>query len=195
MNFTGNISIEKCPKCSQNTFSKNSKKYALEKMCDNCGFFSVEYYECCNNQEPIKVIYTNKNETKSIRLQCANCGGKIGKSPVAKFKDLDNNKLQFFSELNETSRLKEINELKTYYNELIKTNQWRLSSSYIEYLTSDRWASLRIKILKRDNYKCKCGEEATQVHHLTYERREAELDQDLVSICRKCHRKEHGLND
>lgn len=33
-----------------------------------------------------------------------------------------------------------------------------------------------------------------QIHHLTYERLGAELDEDLIAICEKCHRAMHGLN-
>lgn len=195
MNSDKNISVEKCPKCSQQTFVETTKKYAIEKWCDNCGYFTPKYFNCCNDPYPKKVIYTNKDSSMAIRLQCFNCGGKIGVSPVAKFKDADSNKLPFFNEASEFERLDELTKIKQYYNALIKTNKWRLTSNYLKYLASDRWATLRLKILKRDKFKCKCGADATQVHHLTYDRIENELDEDLISICRTCHLKEHGLNN
>lgn len=195
MNSNKSISLDKCSKCSQQTVTQTSNKYAIEKCCDNCGYFKPEYYECCVDKDPIKVIYTNKDGNMAIREQCFNCGGKIGTAPVAKFKDVDCNNLQFFNEQKESFRKEELAKLKEYYDYLIKTNRLRLNYSYLKYLSSDHWAVLRIKILTRDNFKCKCGSEATQVHHLTYERIQNELDEDLVSICRSCHLKAHGLQN
>jgi 5-methylcytosine-specific restriction endonuclease McrA len=65
---------------------------------------------------------------------------------------------------------------------------------YIEYLQSDEWARKRDRILRRDRNRCrKCGSPADDVHHKTYERIYCEDDDDLISICRTCHRYEHKL--
>lgn len=68
---------------------------------------------------------------------------------------------------------------------------------YEGYLESDEWAARRAFVLKRDRYLCQgCLEcEATEVHHLTYERLFDELLCDLVSLCRDCHRKCHPYKD
>jgi len=64
---------------------------------------------------------------------------------------------------------------------------------YYEYLKSAKWAVIRDRILKRDGYKCtRCDNKAfLQVHHLTYDNIFEEKDEDLITLCKKCHRKEH----
>jgi len=53
------------------------------------------------------------------------------------------------------------------------------------------WEEIRIKILKRDNSKCReCGKPAKDVHHITpfrisYDDRE----ENLVTLCKSCHKK------
>lgn len=68
---------------------------------------------------------------------------------------------------------------------------------YDEYLESDEWAARRVIVLKRDRYLCQgCLEcEATDIHHLTYERLFSELLCDLVGLCRDCHAKCHPYKD
>ena len=62
--------------------------------------------------------------------------------------------------------------------------------SYAKYLTSKAWARLRAKVLRRDEWRCvTCGEQATQVHHRSYDIRTMDggrLDA-LVSLCHACH--------
>ena len=64
---------------------------------------------------------------------------------------------------------------------------------YAAYLKSAKWRSLREKIFKRDKYKCTdcSGKHNLHVHHLTYERVGEELLEDLKTLCRKCHEKQH----
>lgn len=67
---------------------------------------------------------------------------------------------------------------------------------YRQYLATDHWKNLRAEALHRDGEKCcRCGSGARiQVHHLCYRGRyEYSLLEDLETICRECHRKEHGL--
>ena len=59
---------------------------------------------------------------------------------------------------------------------------------YQMYLNSDEWKKKRDFVLSRDNHICQfCGAEATEVHHLSYERKYNEAHYDLISICRPCH--------
>lgn len=57
------------------------------------------------------------------------------------------------------------------------------------YLRSDEWRKKRDLVLKRADCVCEgCGvEKATEVHHLTYERRFTEMLFDLVALCATCH--------
>jgi 5-methylcytosine-specific restriction endonuclease McrA len=72
-----------------------------------------------------------------------------------------------------------------------------ITQNYQAYLNSDRWKAKRLKVLSRDKFKCqKCKKaQATQVHHLTYERIFNERMTDLMSVCARCHREIHGIKD
>jgi len=64
---------------------------------------------------------------------------------------------------------------------------------YSKYIKSNRWKSIRLKILDRDNFKCKdCGNYASEVHHFNYnflgEEKESEC---CISLCKDCHKKRH----
>jgi replicative DNA helicase len=63
------------------------------------------------------------------------------------------------------------------------------TSAYHEYLQSDKWKSLRLLCLTRDQYRCRvCNEsEHLEVHHRTYERIGQEQLDDLTTLCDKCH--------
>ena len=65
--------------------------------------------------------------------------------------------------------------------------------AYRAYLKTDAWASIREKVLARDNYTCKkcLRNEAEQVHHLTYKNLGNEKHEDLISVCEGCHLKIH----
>jgi hypothetical protein len=66
-------------------------------------------------------------------------------------------------------------------------------AEYKEYLNSDAWRQTRERALARDQYTCQhCGDRASEVHHLTYERMGHENLSDLVCLCTGCHAAEHG---
>jgi len=67
--------------------------------------------------------------------------------------------------------------------------------SYQEYLNSCIWRSKRDLMLELFPICYKCGEEATLVHHLTYKRVCNEKQTDLVTLCKKCHKKIHEVQD
>lgn len=64
---------------------------------------------------------------------------------------------------------------------------------YADYLKSDAWKERRRRILARDGFKCVlCGSGINlNVHHLTYINKGHEEDDDLVTLCQKCHEKVH----
>ena len=69
--------------------------------------------------------------------------------------------------------------------------------AYRRYMNSDVWWRKRKLVLKRDKHRCwECKGKATQVHHLMYpERFGDEPLRWLVSVCKRCHREEHGIVD
>ena len=68
---------------------------------------------------------------------------------------------------------------------------------YIEYLKSDDWRKRRKQLMEEANWTCsKCGEKATQLHHLNYYNvGDEELDTDVIAVCTDCHNEIHGKGD
>lgn len=66
---------------------------------------------------------------------------------------------------------------------------------YDDYLKTPWWVSIRRKRIEQDNYKCvDCGvSRDLEVHHLTYERIGRENLEDLVTLCKDCHRTRHRV--
>jgi 5-methylcytosine-specific restriction endonuclease McrA len=184
---------ENCPKCGVETFVNYINKYATEKWCLNCRNFAYSWLDCCNNSDPIKVIYYMKDGRPSVREQCLNCG-RLLNSKATSFKSVDQESLRYFDESAKLNRDAEIDILKKDFEKKRKFNfSLRYQKGYIEYLKSDKWKNLRLKILERDNNLCqKCKtNQACHVHHLTYERLGRENLEDLISICLDCHTQEH----
>lgn len=67
---------------------------------------------------------------------------------------------------------------------------------YKEFLKSKYWKGVRILVLIRDNYTCVCGsKKKLHVHHKTYDNHFDEHNhlEDLVTLCKVCHEKEHDI--
>jgi len=71
------------------------------------------------------------------------------------------------------------------------TFHWK--KAYNDYINSPEWRAKRELVLKRDGYKCtKCPCKLNlEVHHLNYKTLFDEDLNDLVTLCHKCHMKEH----
>lgn len=70
------------------------------------------------------------------------------------------------------------------------------SDEYASYLASQHWQFTKEKRIRIDGGKCYfCGtQEALAVHHLHYDNIGREdVENDLVTVCRSCHRKLHSL--
>lgn len=67
--------------------------------------------------------------------------------------------------------------------------------SYTEFLKSEYWNKVRIAVLKRDKYQCKICQAKTnlQVHHDNYKNHfnEHKHLEDLITLCRNCHKEHH----
>lgn len=67
---------------------------------------------------------------------------------------------------------------------------------YEGYIHSAAWRKRADARLDLDGHICQvCGGEASDVHHLTYDRFGKESPDDLVSLCRRCHEKAEELYD
>lgn len=69
---------------------------------------------------------------------------------------------------------------------------------YAEYLKTPTWAKIRQARMELDGFHCViCGNTGTQVHHLNYLSAGGaeDIEHDLVTLCRECHRTVHELMD
>jgi HNH endonuclease len=64
---------------------------------------------------------------------------------------------------------------------------------YRQYLRSEGWKLRRQVALDRAGGFCEdCGaRESFEVHHRTYKRKGNERPEDLVAVCRRCHKERH----
>jgi 5-methylcytosine-specific restriction endonuclease McrA len=76
----------------------------------------------------------------------------------------------------------------------------RRQANYDAYLRSFEWRVFRSKwrrhyrqSLGREPACQVCGASRVELHHLTYARLGRERFDDVVPLCRPCHRKSHGL--
>lgn len=69
-----------------------------------------------------------------------------------------------------------------------------MENNYKDYLNSFAWKAIKqVKLSQQPECEC-CWEQATTVHHLSYERRWSEKEEDIVSICERCHNECHFVN-
>ncbi len=68
--------------------------------------------------------------------------------------------------------------------------------SYKSYLKSAKWRTFKQMLFDLRGHKCeKCGEikGAIDGHHKTYIRLFNELPEDIILLCRVCHKRVHGI--
>lgn len=70
---------------------------------------------------------------------------------------------------------------------------------YNEYLKTQHWELVQSAVLKRDLNRCAdCGsykeEKSIEVHHITYIRRGKERLEDLMTLCKDCHKERHFIS-
>lgn len=62
------------------------------------------------------------------------------------------------------------------------------TEAYKRYLRSEHWETLRMRIRKRDNYRCfACPSVVDEVHHINYRSLYDVKDEDLICTCQPCH--------
>ena len=91
-----------------------------------------------------------------------------------------------------------INIREKYKKSIILDENLR-NKTYQEFLGSEYWHNVRKLVWKRDKYRClRCeSEKNLQTHHITYEHHFEEhlYLEDLETLCKDCHEKEHKFND
>lgn len=150
-----------------------------------------------NNCKDCSFIFVKKQKSNGgymLKKQCLLCGMSDGKTYKFDLVGGSNNvsNLPIFNEpLQEIYYKKQHDSRQKQYEEERLEKRKEFFDVYKTYLKSDKWKRKRIKVLERDNYKCKACEtnKATQVHHTSYEFVYDEPLFDLVSVCKPCHDK------
>lgn len=71
-----------------------------------------------------------------------------------------------------------------------------VGSRYERYIHSDSWVARRALYFRTHDRKClRCeSREKIHLHHMTYERMGAELDEDMIPLCEPCHALVHKIH-
>ena len=67
---------------------------------------------------------------------------------------------------------------------------------YNDYLKSENWIKKRDEVIERDGLSCRvCGStDVLNVHHRKYVKWGNEALEDLITLCRHCHKLFHGVS-
>lgn len=78
-----------------------------------------------------------------------------------------------------------------------QANKAQRDQEYHSYLNTTEWRRIREAVLIRDGYLCQgcLRARANDVHHRTYNHCRNELMFELVSLCRACHDRIHGIHE
>lgn len=77
-----------------------------------------------------------------------------------------------------------------------EARQQLASMPYREYLRTPHWQIRRKRALQLAKYRCQHlgpHQGPLNVHHLNYDHRGCEEDEDLIVLCRRCHEIHHGI--
>lgn len=110
---------------------------------------------------------------------------------------IQGNRKQFFLNLLKNKENKVISgKYKKKSSKTKKRTLKGITKEYRQYLNSPEWKKLRESFISHKGSKCeKCGSESNlQVHHLHYKNIFKEKFEDLMVLCKSCHRKEHKLD-
>ena len=185
-----------------------SQSKILKKELDSELKKHTEKFNCTHSNTSIRKR-TIKGGSYQYCRQCLNCGQRVGLA-ISKKEVLSlGQKLSAFNDdllqsyllskqsnydaIYEKFKIKDI-ELAKDFGVDGKYNKERFFEIYKNHLNSEKWQKIRDKVLKRSNNICEgcMEEEATTVHHISYNDVGDELLFQLVALCKKCHDKCHS---
>jgi len=155
----------------------------------------------CSDKHELEYRYFQGDSTRiSLYAQCSFCGFRWGNGSSLKHDLVPNLKEKIkLGEINKFDT-KLLNEKSPTYEKYFAYRSQKLEENkqvekayrkefYSEYMKSDKWKAIRLKVLKRDDYLCQAclDAPAQDVHHKTYENIGDELMYELISVCRHCH--------
>jgi hypothetical protein len=154
----------------------------------------------CSGEHEWEYRYFQGDSRISLYSQCCTCGKRDGNGSSLKHDLVPNLKEKIkLGEINKFDT-KLINEKSPTYDKYFAYRSQKLEQNkqvekayrkefYSEYMKSNKWKAIRLKVLKRDDYLCQAclDAPAQDVHHLTYCNIGDELMYELISVCRDCH--------
>jgi hypothetical protein len=156
-----------------------------------------------NEYAKIEARYSCKHDVRELRhrrikdgrfsfvRQCIRCGNTSQpvKKEIALLELAGNTAPDYDDDLEENWRKRKSQE----YDEVRARFHEKRVDNYGEYLSSDLWAQMRMKVIQRAGGICEgCLERpAIEVHHLSYEHIGNEFLFELVAVCKHCHEAIH----
>jgi len=150
----------------------------------------------CNSENINYVRYIIKNGVQQLRKQCFNCGYldplNYKRSLVDDFELIPFVDKHLLEDCNRKS-IERGKIRKVLYNYSQKRFYEQVLYYRNVYLKSPEWAHKRKLIMEFYNWTCQeCGNNASDLHHNTYDNIFREKFEDLTPLCRTCHGKKHN---
>lgn len=188
--------MRNCLRCNNNSFIIDSKhKFHDIYKCLICDYLTpIMISDCCKNPF-LNITIDNKNHNIRLHRQCLNCGGCIDRTKPLSYKKYSEEIRLEFSHYNydnwHEERKNENRNLWESVNE--RNSETSKFAKYSNYIQSNEWKIIRKKVLIRDNNLCQVCKKnsAEEVHHLTYDNLFREELEDLLSVCKTCHKEIH----
>ena len=187
-----------------NQMSKNEQFIVDNFIDDDLNYerwsHELDLLNCYGEHEFEYRYHYSESGVLQLFTQCTECGKRGQSGGTLKHSTIENFKEKV--KLGEIPKydIKLLNEKSATYEKFSKFNKLTWSKKqtnskqewfkqHNEYLQTDQWKAIRLKVLKRDNNLCQgCLEAtATEVHHLTYAHWKNELMFELLSVCYDCH--------
>ena len=149
----------------------------------------------CSSNNLSFVRYEMVNGVEILRKQCFDCGfldsHSYKRTTVPDFYSLPKVDEQLRQQYKtNVMKLRSVKSVLFYYSE--KYFKRQLAYYRNTYLNSEEWKHKRQVVMDYYYWKCqKCGDFATDLHHITYDNIFKEKFEDLQPLCRSCHKKEH----
>lgn len=176
-------------------------------LCYECNYQVITNSlkdECIHDVRTIGI--NRRNNTLEFRDICIKCFHKVktykksdftsyelSKIPIRNIDVIDKERSKYY-EIRREKYSEITNLLNEKRDEIINTIYAERDRIRNEYYQSLEWKSLRLNVLKRDNYICQgcLKNQATEVHHHTYAHLKEEFMFELISLCNYCHSRYHN---
>jgi len=154
----------------------------------------ARYLSLCRH-DLVLTVKVSSNGGKTYYPQCKKCGMQADYIGSSKLSIAEKSAAEQFNERASRAHWDAMQSHMAKWDASIRIRQkekwW---AWYDQYLQSEIWRKKRVSVMARSNgicSACRCAQ-ATQVHHMTYDRVGAEPLFDLVAVCDSCHEQLHG---